>query len=304
MKKFHSHGKLLLTGEYVVLDGATALALPTKLGQEMIVSETDEAVIDWKSTDHTGETWFEAVYNIADLSSPKAKVPEEEVSKMLFLTLFAAAKQSPELLTSGKGFRIISNTEFPRDWGLGTSSTLIANIARWLKIDAFRLLEETFGGSGYDVAVALEATPITFEKQGVENSILRTSYYPPFSDRLFFIHLNQKQNSRESIRHYREQDNSAVRSATEKISALTHSIITCTDLLEFELLIEVHENIISQLVGLPKVKTRLFSDYKGAVKSLGGWGGDFVLATGTEEDMQYFKNKGYHSIFPFSEIIL
>ena len=30
MEKFYSHGKLLITGEYAVLDGAKAIALPTK----------------------------------------------------------------------------------------------------------------------------------------------------------------------------------------------------------------------------------------------------------------------------------
>ena len=32
-KDFYSNGKLLLTSEYVVLDGAIALAIPTRLGQ-------------------------------------------------------------------------------------------------------------------------------------------------------------------------------------------------------------------------------------------------------------------------------
>ena len=40
MGKIFSPGKLLLTSEYVVLDGALALALPTKLGQEFFVEET------------------------------------------------------------------------------------------------------------------------------------------------------------------------------------------------------------------------------------------------------------------------
>ena len=34
-KTFYSNGKLLITGEYVVLDGAKALALPTKYGQNL-----------------------------------------------------------------------------------------------------------------------------------------------------------------------------------------------------------------------------------------------------------------------------
>ena len=37
MDAFYSHGKLLLTGEYLVLDGALALAVPCKLGQSLTV---------------------------------------------------------------------------------------------------------------------------------------------------------------------------------------------------------------------------------------------------------------------------
>jgi len=37
MASFYSNGKLLITGEYLVLDGAKALALPTKYGQGQIV---------------------------------------------------------------------------------------------------------------------------------------------------------------------------------------------------------------------------------------------------------------------------
>jgi hypothetical protein len=36
-KKFYSNGKLLITGEYLVLDGAKAFALPTKKGQNLIM---------------------------------------------------------------------------------------------------------------------------------------------------------------------------------------------------------------------------------------------------------------------------
>jgi mevalonate kinase len=306
MKKFHSHGKLLISGEYVVLDGATALALPTVPGQSLEVEEIEEPVIKWKSLDNDGKIWFQESYKIADLFAPgdTAKGSEEEVSKMLFLTLLSAAGQNPEILKSGKGFQVTSKTEFRQDWGLGTSSTLVANIAKWFKIDAFGLLEATFGGSGYDVAVGMHSTAITFEKHGAENSILKTTFDPPFKDQLFFIHLNRKQNSRESIKHYRAQDKKALETAIEKISALTHRMITCTELSEFNLLLEAHENIISKLVGLKKIKTKLFPDYPGAVKSLGGWGGDFVLATGSAEDMDYFRKKGYNTILQYSDIIL
>ena len=39
MPSYYSHGKLLISCEYAVLDGAKALALPTKLGQRLDVSK-------------------------------------------------------------------------------------------------------------------------------------------------------------------------------------------------------------------------------------------------------------------------
>jgi hypothetical protein len=36
-KTFYSNGKLLITGEYLILDGAKGLALPTKMGQNLSV---------------------------------------------------------------------------------------------------------------------------------------------------------------------------------------------------------------------------------------------------------------------------
>ena len=305
METFYSHGKLLISGEYVVLDGATALAVATRYGQNLEVKEITAPVIKWKSIDHEGKIWFEEEFIVADLFS--SEIPEKhqqnEVSKMLFLTLLSAVKLNREKF-SNSGFQITTKTDFPRSWGLGTSSTLIANLAKWLKVDPYRLLEHTFGGSGYDVAVAMHGTALTYEKQGLQNSIFRASFDPPFKDNLFFVHLNQKQNSRESIKHYREQEKANLQPAVEKISALTHRMLACTELLEFELLIEIHENLISQLVGMKKVKSRLFADYPGAIKSLGGWGGDFVLATGTLKEMEYFRKKGYSTVLPFAQMIL
>ena len=48
-KTYQSNGKLLLTGEYVVLDGALSLAVPTKFGQSMHVENIDQPKIIWKS---------------------------------------------------------------------------------------------------------------------------------------------------------------------------------------------------------------------------------------------------------------
>jgi mevalonate kinase len=42
MQTFYSHGKLLISSEYAVLDGAQALALPTKFGQTLKVESTSK----------------------------------------------------------------------------------------------------------------------------------------------------------------------------------------------------------------------------------------------------------------------
>ena len=48
MQRFYSNGKLLLSGEYLILDGATGIALPTTFGQEMCVKKLDrEGVLFW-----------------------------------------------------------------------------------------------------------------------------------------------------------------------------------------------------------------------------------------------------------------
>lgn len=305
MQKFYSHGKLLITGEYVVLDGATALALPTKFGQSMEVKKSEKGLITWTSLDKEGEIWFEAEITSEEITEgTKGDDKENDIRKRLISILKSAYGMNADKISEEKGYTVTTRTEFPLDWGLGTSSTLIANIAKWFAIDPFELLEKTFGGSGYDIAVAVENDPITYELTESGRSILTTSFHPEFSDSIFFVHLNRKQNSRESIAHYKEQNKEALDTACEKISRITHQVITCTSLSEFNLLLEIHENIISQLINLPKVKTELFPDYSGAIKSLGGWGGDFILVTGSDNDMDYFRKKGYDTIIPYSKMIL
>src|SRR5690606_17098005 len=62
-KTFYSNGKLLLTGEYVVLDGAVALAVPTTLGQSLMVEPIGEPKIEWQSLDAQGNIWFEGAFS-------------------------------------------------------------------------------------------------------------------------------------------------------------------------------------------------------------------------------------------------
>ena len=68
-----------------------------------------------------------------------------------------------------------------------------------------------------------------------------------------------------------------------------------------------HENLVADILGLPTVQSKEFPDYWGCVKSLGAWGGDFVLATtdrSEEETRAYFQGKGMDVIFRYDELIL
>ena len=54
----------MLTAEYFVLDGALALAVPTKAGQAFLFNQEEGQLpqIHWQSFDHLGQCWFEAIF--------------------------------------------------------------------------------------------------------------------------------------------------------------------------------------------------------------------------------------------------
>lgn len=306
MKIFKSNGKLLITGEYAVLDGAKSLAVPTKKGQSMEVSENETGLISWKSLDENDNVWFESDFQIDNgdfqpiLTSEKPE--DQETAKRLQQILRSAFRSNPEAF-SEKGYIIITKLDFNRKWGLGTSSTLINNLAQWLKIDAYDLLMDSFGGSGYDIAVAGSDLPITYQITKNGPAAYTADFDPPFKDQLFFVYLNRKQNSREAIAHYRNTPQDNRNGLVEKISGITEQIISSENFEEFRMLMQAHEMLIAKAINIPRVKEELFPDYSGLIKSLGGWGGDFILATGGEAEKEYFRKKGYDTILDYQELI-
>lgn len=301
--KFYSNGKLLLSGEYLVLDGAKALSIPTRYGQSMIVEPSEPGIIQWKSIDHNGIIWFETTIRISDLNvSEKIIKTPNAITETLLKILQEAKKLNSKFLDDPCGWNVTTNLNFPQNWGLGSSSTLINNVAQWANVNAFKLLETSFGGSGYDIAAAQNNTPILYtlkDRQSITESV---AINWGFKDELFFIHLNQKQNSKEGIAQYRKTKVSLLE--LNKISTITSSLVDCKTLTVFEKLLETHENIISEILKTPTIKTLLFPEYRRSIKSLGAWGGDFIMVTASQKDLQYFKNKGYQTIIPFAEMTL
>ncbi len=304
-KQYYSNGKLLITGEYLVLDGALSLAVPTLYGQSLAVKEIKDNLLVWKSLDDKGKIWFEGVYELDKLSevSENALSPESKpISDRLIKLLLEAKKLNPNFLASGQGIEVSTALNFPREWGLGSSSTLINNIAQWANVNAYELLWNAFSGSGYDIACAQHNSPITYQLKNSKPIAQPVTFNPSFKNDLYFVYLNQKQNSREGIAHYREKDFNSFTSLSQ-ISSITQRILTCTRLSQFEKLLKKHEAILSDILEVPTVKERLFPDFKGAIKSLGAWGGDFILVTGNKTTPDYFKEKVYATVIPYSKMV-
>ncbi|CAM1345081.1 GYDIA family GHMP kinase [Tenacibaculum amylolyticum] len=309
MEKYYSNGKLLLTGEYVVLDGATSLAVPTTYGQDLVIQEIEEPILVWGSFTNEGDCWFEATFDLPKLRLTSATFnsdkegSSETIAETLQNILQEARNLNSNFLQTSKGYIVKTHLTFPQNWGLGSSSTLINNIASWANVNAFDLLWNAFSGSGYDIACAQHNTPIYYQLEQTKPIVTPVSFSPSFHEELYFVFLNQKQNSREGIAQYRK-NNKHIQKEITRISELSTAFLSAKTTQELELIIEEHEQIISSIIQLPTVKSKLFPEYTGAVKSLGAWGGDFVLVTGNNDTITYFKEKGFHTVIPYKDMIL
>jgi mevalonate kinase len=300
--KYNAHGKLMLTGEYAVLDGAMALAVPTKKGQKMIVKAHRGTDLLWQSYDNEGNLWFEAEISIYDFKS--VKTTNQEVSDKLFKLLKNASRLNTEFLNNWNAYKIETHLEFPLDWGLGSSSTITHLVAEWAEINALELYFKYENGSGYDVACAGAKGPIEYICSAEQISYTPTDFKPSFANQLFFVHTGNKKKTDEGIKEYLSVVKDK-KSLVKEITSISESIQDVTDIASFGKLMEEHETLINKHTGFKKVKQERFSDFSGSIKSLGAWGGDFIMATGQEDQVKsYFKEKGLETVIPYKEMVL
>lgn len=302
---YFGRGKILLTGEYFIMDGAKGLALPTVVGQTMGVrySQSFNPVLHWKSYDVTGKLWFESKFEFWHFNClDENPVPEAVILQKI---LKEARKQNKHFLRDELDVFVETQVGFPLDWGLGSSSSLVYNVAQWAYVSPFELLFHTFGGSGYDIACAQSDGPILYQKKSNGPHWSISHFEPEYKNQLYLVYLGNKQDSRDAISYYKKKKPFSS-DVIQSISKITDSILASKTLEEFEQLVNDHENIVAQNLDMKPVKEIRFSDYWGSVKSLGAWGGDFVLATsskGIEETKKYFLSKGHDIVFGYSELI-
>lgn len=303
---FYSQGKLLLAGEYVVLDGAVAFALPTIQGQSLHIEAIEEPVLYWTSYDVDGEVWMQEQVSIAQLLQEDVqenRVNGTEYLQTLVRVLRAAHRQNPVLLQQAKGFRVITKLTFPRLWGLGTSSTWINNVAQWFGINPYQLLQESFGGSGYDIACAKHRSALFYQLTNPHHpKVELIDFKPTFVEQLYFVYLNEKQSSRAAIEAYRAKKG-LIDQEIQRITEISRALTKTTDVEEFKTLLREHEAILGAILETPPIQERLFPDFEGAIKSLGAWGGDFILAVSAKDPTRYFNQKGYTTVVAYQEMI-
>ena len=297
---FRSNGKILLCSEYLVLDGARAIALPSKLTQDLQVTKCEDKIIQWQSFDEKNDLWFEEKFYFigSDLKYHGKKNKTSEKILLLFKYLLKT-KDVNDIL----GNKFLTKLNFKREWGLGSSSTFVNNLAKWAMVDPYKLLFSAFNGSGYDIACCDIKNPIFFQKKQNSISIKNVSFNPPFIENLYLVYLEKKQNTQNSIINY-FKIKSDRKYLIEKVNFISEEIIKCKDLNQFEDLIVEHENIIASATSQEPIQQSIFSSYReGKIKSLGAWGGDFILVTSRNNDLSFFKNKGYNTILKLSDLV-
>ena len=296
---FKSHGKLMITGEYFVLHGAKSLMLPTKFFQEMTVSKLNKKdKILWESYDQNNNKWFSVELNLPDLT-----IQGKETKEKIFLKkiLGFISKKNPKKFKNNSGINIETRMDFNRSWGLGSSAILINNLSNYFGLDPFEVSKNVTNSSGADIASTKISKPIIFSVIDEKPYYKEVNFNPPFLKNLLFVFLNKKQSSEKEVEKFKKirVEDDEIRA----ISEITNKVINCKKIDDFNDLIEKHETIISRKIKKETVKNLLFKDFRGSIKSLGAWGGDFVLACSENNSKNYFKRKGFETSFSFDEIL-
>ncbi len=305
---FRSNGKLMITGEYLVLAGARALAMPVSYGQWLRVDPVGggKKVLHWQSLVRQ-KPWLKTTFDTGTLEPLTDSHENDDTDSIRFVqqALCAARKRNPAFLQGPHSWKATANLEFDKQWGFGSSSSLISNIAYWAETDPYSLFLQLSKGSGYDLACARSQRPIvyTFTGHTQKPVIQEVDFNPAFHEHLFFVYSGRKQDSAISVAGFNASK--VKKEHADTISRITDHIITSTSLHDFIQLLQMHERVVSKATGLTPIQSTWFPDFPGVVKSLGAWGGDFFLAAATlppEEIKNYFLNKNMPVIFAFQDL--
>nr|MBS0038336.1 hypothetical protein [Saprospiraceae bacterium] len=259
--------------------------------------------IKWKSLCPNGSEWFSGTCSLFDLKFEKFS--DKEIAEKLSLILYEACRLNSDFLSQWYGFKVTTQLEFDRNWGLGSSSSLVYCIAQWADVEPYELYDRTFGGSGYDIACAKSDSPLLYTRKEEEIKINYVDFDPEFKNQLYFVYLGQKKNSAEALTYFEKFKSKVSNGIIDEVSLFSRSIANAQSLEEFCNLLNESENLIEKELKLSRIQKEKFNDFEGTVKSLGAWGGDFVLAASALPDQyvtKYFNDLGLNTVIPYSEL--
>ena len=303
--RIRSNGKLLLSGEYMVLYGARALALPLTKGQTMEVEYSPglAPAIEWTAADPDG-VWFRATL-VRNAGWSVFRTTDKAIAGRLVRLIGAARFLNPNFLSAEGAWTVHNRLEFGHNWGWGSSSTLIANMAKWAGVDALTLNGMVSEGSGYDIACARAESPIYYQIRSGRPVVQEIVFRPGFYEHIGFAYLGKKQDTAHEISRF-DPEKVNIPELSEAISQISEQLAFVPTVRQFNSLIDHHEELIGNALNRSPVKKLLFPGFPGSIKSLGAWGGDFVLFCSEapyKDSARFFRDRGFPVAFPWKEII-
>ena len=296
---YYSYGKFLLTAEYLVMAGADALVFPVNKGQALDVEPSEKNSLLWDSF-YQGERWFSAGMN-GETFEVQDTTNQEKASYLSRLLQSASALSRERKQLNNK--KITTRLDFNPEWGMGSSSTLIVNISRLFDINAFELFNKVSKGSGFDIAAALSGYPLRYRLKKNKREMSPVKLPELFFDHAFFVYLGEKVHSEIAVEEF-QQNSKDFKMPVKYINEITAQFTEIESAGELSRITKEHENFMSDVLGLES-PTKRFGDYPYGMKSLGAWGGDFIMAIhpkGKAEVEKYFKHKGYPVVFSANEL--
>jgi mevalonate kinase len=306
IKRYYANGKLLISGEYLVLSGAEALAVPLKMGQWLevgMIAGEERSHLRWQAW-VLGKEWFTATILLPEMEIVESS--DSLIASRVVKTLGEVASMNRGLFEPRKSYSFATVSNFDHNWGMGSSSALLANLARWAAIEPFELFHRLNRGSGYDVAAALAKGPILFSALNHSPKITPVKFMPDFRQHIWFIYRGRKQDTGQSLDEFSRLKEPA-RQQIEMMNYYTGELLQTRHLKQFMHIMSEHELFISRLLGRKTVKEEFFSDFNGEIKSLGAWGGDMMMAVSEmpgDYIRSYFQSKNIRTAFDFNSLIL
>ena len=301
MNILKAHGKLLLSAEYMVMHGAAALAVPLLRGQQLErIRSQNRKVFSWKAF-YEEQPWFRADIDPSNLRILDSDDPEK--AERLRELIAACIELMPSFQQELFRWDVETRLDFSPQWGFGSSSTLIALMAEWVEVNPLDLHFMVSEGSGYDVACAIADGPIQYRLRDGSPHYRHIPFQPPFADRLYFAWLGTKQATSAHLKEVRLKPGFET---IHHFSELTRRMIECREAETFGKLMDEHEERLSRFLGMEMVSAQRLAGLPGHVKSLGAWGGDFVMilsGTGEKELFEYLQRKDIRVIFRYNELV-